>query len=239
MRWFALAALAIGFAAPLPLYAQDDSESGKDSGSSEGSESADSGDASEQEEGDEAQDDSYRHGGQFFVRAGLLFGYRVNFRYDSSPFCADPTEDVPGEERQLCGYTAPLALDLGLGFAPMDGVEPFAWGRFGFVHEKDTDTKPLVAFGGGARIYTMSDSAFKVFIEPAFGIEIEKGGDDPVWQRADAEYGTDLLFHLAAGPQYDFAKNVGVYLDAGLTVGILRAINTTMELQLGVQSRFP
>jgi hypothetical protein len=47
------------------------------------------------------------------------------------------------------------------------------------------------------------------------------------------------LIHLAAGPQLDFAKYVGGYVDAGRTTGVLRAVHTELELQGGVQARLP
>jgi hypothetical protein len=180
------------------------------------------------------------HAGQFSLRAGLVGGMRVIVRYGHSPFCADPTKDAVGEERTLCGHASPLALDLGAGFAAIDGFEPFLWARLGFTGESQTDTAPLTVLGGGARLYAMSDAAFKVLVEPAFGVEFEGGGNDPAWQqRGETDYRTDLLFHLAAGPHYDFTKNFGAYIDAGVTLGILRALHGTMEAQLGVQGRYP
>jgi hypothetical protein len=182
------------------------------------------------------------HAGQFSLRAGLVGGMRVIVRYDHSPFCADPAKDEVGEERTFCGHASPLALDVGAGFSAIDGFEPFLWARLGLTGESQTDTKPLVVLGGGARLYAMSESAFKVLVEPAFGVELEGGGDEFAWHqlaRGETDYRTDLLFHLAAGPHYDFTENFGAYLDAGVTLGILRALHGTMEAQLGVQGRYP
>ncbi len=187
---------------------------------------------------------AYGHGRQFHLRAGIVGGYNMVFRYDASPFCVKPDPSKATKDQQkFCGHEAPFGVDLGLGFAPLDAVELFLWGRFGFTREAETDTAPLIVVGAGARLYTMSDSAFKVFIEPAAGFELEGGGTTEKWQQTYAnykpQYKKDFIFHVAAGPQYDFAKNVGIYLDAGLTVGILRSIHSEMELNLGVQARFP
>ncbi len=187
---------------------------------------------------------TYGHGRQFGLRAGIVGGYNMIFRYNQSPFCAPPKPGKAAKDQvKFCGHGAPFAVDLGLSFAPLDSIEPFLWGRFGLSRETETDTNPLVLVGAGARVYTMSDSAFKVFIEPAIAVELEGGGTKQSWQ-ADypgykPEYKQDVVFHVAAGPQYDFAKNVGIYLDAGLTVGILRSIHSTMELHGGVQVRLP
>jgi hypothetical protein len=185
-------------------------------------------------------DDTFGHGRQFGLRAGIVTGYRMVFRYDSSPFCREPdlTKQVK-DQQKFCGHVAPPAVELAASFALIDSLEPFLFGRFGLSEEEETDTKPVLIFGAGLRIYTMSDSAFKIFIEPAIGTELEGGGDDPLYELNDPEYKKDVVFHLAAGPHWDFHKNFGAFLDAGLTTGILRSIHSNLELQLGVQGRVP
>jgi hypothetical protein len=181
--------------------------------------------------------DSFGHAFQFGLRAGLVGGYNMIFRYDHSPFCAVAQ---PGKDPQkVCGHGAPLALDLAASFALLDSVEPYLFMRLGLAGEAETDTKPLQVFGAGARIYTMSDSAFKIFIEPGLAYEFEGGNGALAFQSNHPVYKNDMLIHLAAGPQLDFAKYVGAFVDAGLTTGVLRAIHTELELQVGVQARFP
>lgn len=183
---------------------------------------------------------SYGHGRQFGVRGGIVGGYRMVFRYDESPFCSEPdlTKQVK-DQQKFCGHSAAPAAEVALSFAPLDSIEPFVFGRFGLKAEEQTNTDPVLLLGAGLRVYTMSDSAFKIFIEPALGMELESGGDDPLWQLNKPEYKKDVVFHLAAGPQYDFAKYVGAYVDAGLTTGILRSIHSNLELQVGLQFRAP
>jgi hypothetical protein len=194
--------------------------------------------ASELEEPGEVDDD-YGHHMQFGLRAALVAGYRMVFRYDESPYCAEYDLMKPASEQQkFCGHGSPLAVDLGLSFAMLDMLEPFIWARFGLTGEEQTNTNPLIILGAGARFYATADSAFKVYIEPAIGFELEGGaGGEPLY--AGFDYKKDVVFHIAAGPQLDFSKNVGVYVDAGLTTGIFRAIHTTLEAKLGVQARFP
>jgi hypothetical protein len=189
------------------------------------------------------EDDDFGHGGQFGIRVGLVGGYRMVFRYDESPYCSrfDPAKGGAKDQQKFCGHAGPLAIDLGLSFAPIDGIEPFLWGRFGLSGESETNTESLILIGAGARIYTMSDSKFKIFIEPAVGMELEDGAGNPEWRAggANPEYKKDLVFHLAAGPQLDIAKAFGIYLNAGITTGILRYIHSSLELQGGVQLRVP
>lgn len=187
-----------------------------------------------------AQDEDFSHGGQFGVRVGVVGGYRMIFRYDESPFCAAPDPAKTAKDQQkFCGHASPFAFEAALSFAPIGSLEPFAWGRFGLGGEAETNTNAIIVVGAGARIYTMSDSAFKVFIEPAIGLELEGGAGNPAYQANNPEYKQDVVFHLAAGPQFDVAKAVGIYADAGITTGILRSIHSTLEAQIGVQARFP
>jgi hypothetical protein len=187
-------------------------------------------------------DDDFGHGLQFGVRAGVVGGYRMVFRYDESPFCTRPdTAKALKDQQKFCGHGSPLAVDLGLSFAPFDFVEPFAWGRFGLAGEGETNTEPLMVIGVGARLYTMSDSKFKIFIEPALGFEFEGGAGNALWQYQgfEPEYKQDMVFHLAAGPQFDVARAFGFYVSGGLSVGVLRAIHSSLDLQGGVQVRVP
>lgn len=183
-----------------------------------------------------AADDRFGHLGQFGLRGGLVGGYNMIFRYDRSPFCAAHDNRPDKDQQKFCGHAAPLAFDLAASYALLDSVEPYVFLRLGLKGESATHTLPLTVLGAGARLYTMSDSAFKIFIEPALAWELEgaSSGANPY-----SDYKKDLLIHLAAGPQLDLSRYFGVYADAGLTTGILRAIHTELELQLGVQARFP
>lgn len=191
----------------------------------------------------ESKDERYGHALQFGLRAALTGGYRVIFRYDKSPFCRVPDPFKSDKDQQkFCGSGAPLALDLALSFGVLDFIEPYVWGRFGLKGEAATNTSALTAFGAGARIYTMSDSKLKIFVEPAVGVETEGGGSSPAWTFMNGtkpEYKTDFLFHLAVGPHYDFARQFGIYMNAGLTTGVLRYIHTELELSGGLQARVP
>jgi len=187
-----------------------------------------------------AADEAFGHAKQFGLRVGLVGGYNMIFRYDQSPLCSpyDPSKSL-NDQQKFCGHGAPLALDIAASFAPLDFLEPYLFMRLGLAGETQTDTLPIKVLGAGARIYTMSDSAFKIFIEPALAYEFEGGAGTVSQPGYDPQYKKDLLIHLAAGPQIDVARYVGFYLDAGLTTGILRAIHTTLELQAGVQARLP
>jgi hypothetical protein len=175
-------------------------------------------------------EDTFGHGGQVGLRVGLVGGYRMILRYEDTPLCADFDPEKGTDQQKFCGHGAPFALATALSYGIADWLEPFAWARFGLAPEDETATEPVVMFGLGVRIYTMSDSAFKIFIEPAIGLEVEDG--------KYAEYDTDVALHLAAGPSYDFARYFGAYLTGGVTTTIIRSLATSLEVELGVQGRY-
>jgi hypothetical protein len=178
------------------------------------------------------------HQGQFGLRLAGVMAYRIVMRYDESPLCAEP--DADGEPKKFCGFSAPFGLDTALTYAPLAGVEPFLWGRFGLGSESKTHTAPLLVFGAGVRLYTMSDAPFKFFIEPAIGAELEgraSGATDATGP--SSSYKQDWLIRLSVGPQYDFNRYFGIYGAGAMTVGVARALHTFMELQFGLQARFP
>lgn len=196
-----------------------------------------------QQSKEEGEEDTYGHALQFGLRAGLVAGFKIVFRYEDSPFCQKPkpAEQPTVDEPDTCGFASPLATEVALSFGVIDSLEPYIWGRFGLSGESQTNTEALKIFGVGTRIYTMSDSRFKLFVEPAIGLEVEKGAGNSIYNPADLDpqYKNDIIFHLGIGPQYDIAKAIGIYLNAGLDVGILRQIHSTMLGNVGVQVRVP
>jgi opacity protein-like surface antigen len=245
-RLFSLLTLACGLTLSHVSFAADaDEESSSSETASDDGDASDAGggkakdDSAGESESAAEKDEDFGHFGQFGLRVGLNGGLRMVLRYDESPLCREFDPAKGDDQPRFCGHMAPFALDLGLSFALLDWVEPFAWARLGLGAEKETDTKPLLLFGAGVRIYTMSDSAFKIFLEPAIGLEFEKGRGTASYQVNDPEYKQDFVFHLAGGPQLDFSQNVGAYLSFGVTTGVVRAIHSSLDAQLGVQGRYP
>jgi hypothetical protein len=187
-----------------------------------------------------APPNEYGHAGQLSLRAALVGGYRMVLRYDDSPFgAAYDTEKSISDQQKFCGHAAPPALDLALGYAPANFVEPYLWFRLGLSGEEQTRTAAVKILGAGLRIYTMSDAAVKIYVEPAIGFELEGGEADGFWLLNEPEYQQDLVFHIAAGPQFDLSHNLGLFLDGGVTTGVLRAIHSSLELKAGLQLRLP
>jgi hypothetical protein len=192
-------------------------------------------------------DDDLGHRRQLNVRAEFLTGYRMLFRYDKSPPCA-PWKPGVGytDQQKFCGFGMPAHFGLAAGFAILDFFEPFAFVRFGLSNEAaHTNSNKSFAAGVGARLFTMSDSRFKIFFEPWIGIDSTSGpvdANDPRFAPYGAQaswYKTDTLVHLGIGPQYDITRGVGIYAYGGLTACMLRYLGANAEVAIGVQLRAP
>ncbi len=203
----------------------------------------------------EASEDQYGHHGQFDARLEFVAGYRMLFRYAKSPRCAPyDYARTQSDQQKFCGFGAAPALGVALGYSGLDFFEPFVLMRFGLSNEvEQTNQGKLLQAAIGMRLYTMSDSRFKIFFSPWLGLDLTSGPVEPIGSGTpgspgydDARAGvtneafrTDLLAHLDIGPQYDFSKGFGAYLSGGLTFQMLRYLGATADLSLGLQMRAP
>lgn len=186
----------------------------------------------------EPDPDPVAHGGQFGVRAAWVFGRRLILRYDRSPLCGEfDSRTSESDQVKFCGHGAPAAIDFGVSYATADWIEPYLWGRFGFSAELVTDTEAVVIVGGGARLYAQSEPGFKLFLEPALGLELEKGRGKGQWARFD--YPIDVVVHVAGGVQFDAGRSLGLFADIGVTSGLIRAFHSSLEFKAGIQVRIP
>jgi hypothetical protein len=203
----------------------------------------------------ETPDADLGHRGQFNFRADFATGYRMLFRYDQSPRCAphDYTKG-PADQQKFCGFGAAPAIDLAIGFSAVDFFEPYLFAKLGLANEADHSNQgKLLQVGIGARLYTMSDSRFKIFFAPAIGLDLTSGPVEPIGSGTrgspgfddqaagvkNESYRTDILAQLSIGPQFDVSRYVGVYVAGGLTFQMLRYLGASADLALGVQLRAP
>lgn len=189
------------------------------------------------------------HRGQVTLRLALAQGVRMVFRRPDSPLCKEPlrTYDYASQrdaflddQPDTCGFATAPAFDLAVGLAFLSSFEPFLWTRLGLGPQKDTDTEALRLIGAGARLIPINDAAVKVFVSPALALSLEGGRGRADYQTPQPKpsYGTDLLFHLSAGGQYDFNRNVGAFLDGGATVGLARGLQAELAARLGLELRY-
>ncbi len=177
------------------------------------------------------------------------------FRYAGSPRCAPyDYAKTPSDQQKFCGFGGAPTLGFAIGYSALDFFEPFVLMRFGLANEADqTNQGKLLQAAIGMRLYTMSDSRFKIFFSPWLGLDLTSGPVEPIGSGPPGSPGdddrsanvkpeafrTDVLAHLDIGPQYDFSKGFGAYLSGGLTFQMLRYLGATAELSLGIQMRAP
>lgn len=176
---------------------------------------------------------SYGHRGQFGIRAGVSAGYEILIQYDDSPSCGFNDN---GDEKVVCAHVAPGAFDLAFSYALLDSLEPYFWLRFGLGDQPETHTAATSLYGLGLRIYTLNESQLKLYFEPALALSTEGAiaGALP-----NDNYDTDYVVHLHFGLQYDFLRQLGLYVSAGPNVTFVRAIGTEIEGSIGLQARLP
>jgi len=202
-----------------------------------------------------APDDNLGHHGQLNLRAEFLAGYQMLFRYDKSPRCA-PYDYAkrPADQQKFCGFGSPPALGLAVGFSLIDSFEPFVFARFGLANSADhTNQGKMLQLGVGARLYTMSDSRFKIYFAPSIGVDLTSGPVEPIGAGPNGSPGaddraagvqsesfrTDILARIEIGPHYDFSRMFGAYFAGGLTFQMLRYLGASADVTLGVQMRAP
>jgi hypothetical protein len=203
----------------------------------------------------EANPGTTTHRGQWSLRAGFVQGYEFHHRYERSPFCrysdffptrtTDPNAP-PYFPPDDCWVAPPPELELAIAYALTAGFEPYVFTRLGLWSEEATFTGAGKMLGAGARIYAVSEPQLKLFIEPAFGVAFEDHTLDPRFFSTfppalltPDSYKTDLVFHLGVGPQYDLTRHFGVFANAGVDVGVIRALTVLVSVHYGVQARFP
>jgi hypothetical protein len=195
----------------------------------------------------QAPDSDLGHRRQLHVEAEFVTGYRMLFRYDKSPPCA-PWAQGKGltDQQKFCGFNMPPNIGIAAGFAILDFFEPFGFVRFGLSNEAEhTQSNKSFIAGIGARIYTMSDSRFKIFFAPWIGLDTTTGpvdSNNPNFAPYGAQsswYKTDTLVHVGIGPQFDITRGVGIYAYGGLTAYMLRYLGANAEAGIGVQLRAP
>jgi hypothetical protein len=138
----------------------------------------------------------------------------------------------------------PPELEIAFGYALTAGFEPYVFTRLGLWSESATYTAAGKMLGAGARIYVVSESQLKLFVEPAFGVAFEGDALDPLIFDATLPrvrrdgYKNDVVFHAGVGPQYDLSRTFGVFANASVDVGIIRALTVLVSVHYGVQARF-
>jgi hypothetical protein len=184
---------------------------------------------------------------QIGVRAAFLGSFVIDFRYqDTSPYCVTTKGATPEQDTKTCGFLGPSAIDGAISFGVTDTLEPYIWGRFGLADTDQINTTATKLVGVGLRVYTMPESRLKIFFEPAVGVDFSSQGSEQNFIEFEAankphkmNYETDLVLRLGFGPQFEIWRMVGLYAEAGATIGVLRSFQMNLDFGGGIQIRTP
>ncbi len=178
---------------------------------------------------------NHKHQGYLRLTAGT--GYRFIVPYEDDAICGPPTPAEPEGDTSPCESRAPWFLDADAGFGASEGVELSVMLRLGLEKEGLNDARPLV-LGPGIRLYPSPDSRVKIFMALRVLIDFTKvGPQEP--DDTEPQEKTDVALRGEPGLQVEITRNVGLYLQAGVTFGAVRWFHFEGDGGFGVQGRFP
>ena len=174
----------------------------------------------------------FNHKHQFYARFTFGTGYRFIVPYEDNAICGPNGDSSPCESR------APAFMDSDIGFGASERVELSVMLRIGLEYEDASfhEAYPLV-LGPGIRIYPSPDSRVKLFL--AFRVLIDFTEIGPQKPGEEVTPKTDLALRGEPGLQVEITRNIGVYLQTGVTFGAVRWFHFEADGGLGFQVRFP
>jgi len=175
---------------------------------------------------------AFGHLHQGYARLTFGTGYRFIVPYDDKAVCGPNGDTSPCESR------APGFMDADVGFGAAAGIELGVMLRLGLEYEDLNDSYPIV-FGPGIRLYPSAESRVKIFLAFRVLVDFTKIGPQRPGIDAEPQAKTDLAFRGEPGLQVEITRNVGVYIQGGVQVGMLRWLYFEADGGLGFQVRFP
>jgi len=173
----------------------------------------------------------FDHLHQGYARFTFGTGYRFIVPYEDDAICGPNGDTSPCESR------APGFMDTELGFGAGAGVELGVMLRIGLEYEDLNDSYPLV-LGPGIRLYPSPDGRVKLFLGFRVLIDFTKVGPQKPAETSPTPK-TDVALRGEPGLQVEITRNIGVYLQAGVTFGAVRWFQFEADGGLGFQVRFP
>ena len=171
-------------------------------------------------------DRTMSHQLQVGVRVGFGFSYLFAIKYGDGAACS-----TSPDEETFCRHLVGGLIDVELGFGITEGLELSFDGRFGLADDPNAHHVP-VQLGLGIRGYIPATDPFKLYIGARLTLDLTES-NDPAWK--DVDVGARAEFGL----QYDILRYLGVYIQLGVNIQILRAFAFPLDFTGGVQARFP
>jgi hypothetical protein len=165
------------------------------------------------------------HDFQLGVSAMPGTGYRVIVPYQDGKGCGDHSG---ASLRPVCTSAIPTFLDLQIAFGITPQVDFVTDLRLGL--ERDFAHQKQFAVAPGFRFWMDAEENLKFFTTLQGVIDHSP---------SPGVASNDFAIRNANGMMYDFLKNVGIFLQIGETLGVLRWLRMEFDVGAGVQLRFP
>ena len=156
-------------------------------------------------------------------------GYRVIARYQEGQRCLDASGD-PG--KWVCTSDVPLFLDFQLAYGATPRMDVLADVRLGLARDEASGVGRQLAMAPGVRLWLDRDVRLKFFTTLQFLF-------DATTHRQASVRDTDFGLRNANGLMYDAFRNVGVYVQFGESLGLVRWFRIELDVGVGVQVRLP
>ena len=153
-------------------------------------------------------------------------GYRVIVPYQEDKDCGD--HSGASVNKRVCTSAIPTFVDLQLAFGITPQVDFITDLRIGL--ERDFAHQKQFAVAPGFRFWLDAEESLKFFTTLQGVIDHSP---------SPGVASNDFALRNANGMMYDFVKNVGVFLQLGETLGVLRWLRMEFDVGAGVQLRFP
>lgn len=167
------------------------------------------------------------HARQFGLSLLPGSGYRIIVPYKEEVMCGDRSGNA---SRHVCTHAVPFFLEVQPSFGIFARLDFIADLRFSLQREPGTHDSHGFAFAPGFRFWLDQDVALKFFTTAQV-----------VYDYVDriAVSSSDFALRNANGLMYDPIRNLGIYVQLGWTMGLVRWFRMELDAGLGVQVRYP
>jgi hypothetical protein len=167
------------------------------------------------------------HARQFGLSVLPGSGYRIIVPYKEDVKCGDASGNA---SRHVCTHSLPFFLEMQLSFGIFARLDFFTDFRFGLQKDPVTLNSHQFAFSPGFRFWLDQDVALKFYTTAQV-----------VYDYVDylGVSSSDFAIRNANGLMYDPIKNLGIYVQLGWTMGMVRWFRMELDGGLGSQVRYP
>lgn len=167
------------------------------------------------------------HARQFGLSLLSGSGYRIIVPYKEDVMCGDSSGNA---SRHVCTHAVPFFLEVQPSFGIFARLDLIADLRFSLQKEPGTRDSHGFAFAPGFRFWLDQDVALKFYTTAQV-----------VYDYVDriAVSSSDFALRNANGLMYDPIKNLGIYVQLGWTMGLVRWFRMELDGGLGIQVRYP